>query len=110
LASAQPAGKNPSRQFLGAARRPEYAPHVAAAMRLGLKDHGHVEGKNVTLEFRWADGHTIGCQRWRRELVRLKVDLIVTQGTPAALIAKQATTTIPIVMAIVRQPRGNRES
>ena len=105
MASAQPAGKIHRIGFLGGGSPTGYAPHVAA-MRLGLKDHGYVEGKNVTLEFRWADGQYDRLPALAAELVRLRVDLIVTQGTPAALTAKRATTTIPIVMAIVGNPEG----
>src|SRR5882762_844855 len=65
------------------------------ALRTGLRDLGYVEGKNLTIEFRWAEGKHE--RLLAAELVRLKVDAIVTQGTPGALAAKQATATIPIV-------------
>jgi putative ABC transport system substrate-binding protein len=70
----------------------------------GLQEHGYLMGKNVTIEYRWADGHYDRLTALAAELVRLKVDVIVTQGTPAAFAAKKATPTIPIVMAIVGNP------
>jgi len=69
-----------------------------------LRDLGYVEGKNLTIEFRWAEGKHERLPDLAAELVRLKVDVIVTQGTPGALAAKQATATIPIVMAVVADP------
>jgi putative tryptophan/tyrosine transport system substrate-binding protein len=77
------------------------------ALRLGLQDHGYVEGKNITIEYRWAEGKYDRLPALAAELVRLKVDVIITHGTPAALAAKQVTTTIPIVMAIVGNPVEN---
>ena len=58
-----------------------------------------MEGKNIAIEFRWAEGKNERLNGLADELVRLKVDVIVTHGTPGTLAAKQATTTIPIVMA-----------
>ncbi len=74
------------------------------ALRTGLRDLGYVEGKNLTIEFRWAEGKHERLPDLAAELVRLKVDVIVTQGTPGALAAKQATATIPIVMPVVADP------
>ena len=74
------------------------------ALRTGLRDLGYAEGKNLTIEFRWAEGKHERLPDLAAELVRLKVDVIVTQGTPGALAAKQATATIPIVMAVVADP------
>jgi putative tryptophan/tyrosine transport system substrate-binding protein len=102
-AGAQHAGRVYRIGFLGGASPSGYAPHVAA-LRLGLRDHGYLEGKNVTLAFRWAEGKYDRLPALAAELIRLNVDIIVTQGTPAALVAKQATTTVPIVMAIVGNP------
>jgi putative ABC transport system substrate-binding protein len=65
-----------------------------------LRDLGYVEGKNLVIEFRWADGRYDRLPDLAAELVRLKVDVIVTGGTPGTRAAKQATTTIPIVMAV----------
>ena len=75
-----------------------------AALRSGLRDHGYVEGQNIRIEYRWAHGQYERLPELAADLVRRKVDIIITQGTPAALIAKQTTTTIPIVMATVGDP------
>jgi len=85
--------------FLGAASPLGYAPFVEA-LRLGLRDLGYVEGKNLAIEYRWAEGKYDRLPDLAAELVRQKVDLIVTHGTPGTLAAKQATRTIPIVMAL----------
>jgi len=77
-----------------------------AAFRQGFRELGYVEGQNVVIEYRSADGRAERFPDLARELVRLKVDLIVTRGTPAALAAKHATATIPIVMAASGDPVG----
>ena len=66
--------------------------------RRGLRDLGYVDGPNVTLEWRWADGKADRYPALAIELVELKVDVIVTSSTQATLAAKQATSSIPIVM------------
>jgi len=98
-AAAQPAGQVYRIGFLGAASPSGYAPLVEA-LRLGLRDLGYVEGKNLAIEYRWAEGKYDRLPDLAAELVRQKVDLIVTHGTPGSLAAKQATRTIPIVMAL----------
>jgi putative tryptophan/tyrosine transport system substrate-binding protein len=70
------------------------------ALRMGLSEHGYHEGQNISIEFRWAEGDYDRLHGLAAELVRLKVDVLVTHGTPGTLAAKQATTSIPIVMAI----------
>ena len=85
--------------FLGATSIAAYKSRVDA-VRAGLRDLGYVEGKNLVIEFRWADGMYDRLPNLAAELVRLKVDVIVTGGTPGTRAAKQATTTIPIVMAV----------
>jgi putative ABC transport system substrate-binding protein len=67
--------------------------------RASLRDFGYVEGKNLVIEYRWADDQNDRLSALAAELVRLKVDVIVTYSTQGALAAKRATTTIPIVMA-----------
>jgi putative ABC transport system substrate-binding protein len=89
--------------FLGGADSVGYRAQIQA-LRLGLEDHGYVEGRNIAIEYRWAEGNYDRLPVLAAELVRLKVAVIITQGTPAALVAKQATTSIPIVMAIVGNP------
>jgi putative ABC transport system substrate-binding protein len=84
--------------FLGAASASGFA-GLVEAMRAGLRDLGYVEGKNIVIEFRWAEGNYERLPELAAELVRLKVDVIMTAGTPGVLAAKTATTTIPIVMA-----------
>ena len=74
------------------------------AFRQGLRALGYVDGQNVAIEYRSADGRAERFSDLAGELVRLKVDVIVTRGTPAALAAKQATGTIPIVMASSGDP------
>jgi putative ABC transport system substrate-binding protein len=74
------------------------------ALRKGLRDLGYVEGRNLIIEYRSADGRAERFPDLASELVRLKVDLIVTRGTPAARAAKDATGTIPVVMATMGDP------
>jgi putative ABC transport system substrate-binding protein len=76
------------------------------AFRQGLQELGYVEGKNFIIEYRSADGRPEWFPNLAIELVRLKVDLILTRGTPAALAAKKATGTIPVVMAASGDPVG----
>src|SRR5215216_3517998 len=74
--------------------------------RQGLRDLGYVEGQNIRFELRSAEGHLDRLPELAAELVRLKVDIIVTWFTPTALAAKQATHEIPIVMAETGDPVG----
>ncbi len=76
-------------------------PRLLGAFRDGLRNLGYVEGQNIRIEYRWAEGRYERFPDFMAELVRLKVDLIVVAGTPATLAAKQATNTIPIVMAVI---------
>jgi putative tryptophan/tyrosine transport system substrate-binding protein len=74
---------------------------------VGLRDLGYVEGKNIVIEYRSAEGNYDRLPELAAELVRLKPDVLVTSATPATLAAKQATTTIPIVMVDVGDPVGS---
>jgi putative ABC transport system substrate-binding protein len=73
-------------------------------LRKGLRDLGYIEGRNLVIEYRSADGRAERFPDLASELVRLKVDLIVTRGTPAAKAAKNATETIPVVMVAMGAP------
>jgi putative ABC transport system substrate-binding protein len=72
-----------------------------------LRELGWIEGRNVAIEYRWADGRIEHLAEFAAEFVRLKVDVIVTSGTPPVVAAKQATSAIPIVFAAVGDPVGN---
>ncbi|HEX9461830.1 MAG TPA: ABC transporter substrate-binding protein [Alphaproteobacteria bacterium] len=85
--------------FLGAASEAGYAGRVAA-LRAGLHDLGYVEGKNLVFDAVWAEGRYDRLSGLAGDLVRRGVDVIVTHGTPGASAAKQATSTVPIVMAV----------
>jgi putative ABC transport system substrate-binding protein len=74
-------------------------PKRLEAFRAGLRERGYEEGRNIVIEYRWADNHYERLPELFAQIVALKVDLIVTHGTPGVLAAKRATTTIPIVMA-----------
>jgi putative ABC transport system substrate-binding protein len=76
-------------------------------LRRGLRELGWVEGQNITIEPRFAEGKTDRLPTLAAELVRLKMDVIVTSTTPAALAAKQATTTIPVVFGFAADPVGS---
>src|SRR5262245_3456636 len=75
------------------------SPHLPEAFRQGLRDLGYVEGRDVVIEFRSAEGQLERFPALAAEVVALKVDVIVAANTSAALAAKQATTTIPVVFA-----------
>jgi ABC-type uncharacterized transport system substrate-binding protein len=75
-------------------------------IRQGLRDLGYVEGKNIAIEYRYAEGVTERFPNLAAELVQLKVDVIVAFSTPGAQAAKNATKTIPIVMGNVSDPVG----
>jgi len=75
-----------------------------AAFREGLKQLGWSEGQNLQVEWRWSGGDIAATRRYAAELVQLAPDIILGNGTPAAVALKQATTTIPIVFTIVNDP------
>ena len=78
--------------------------HLTEAFLQGLRDLGYVEGQNISIEYRWADGNFERLPDLVAELVPLKVDVIVATVTQASLAAKNATGTIPIVMVAVGNP------
>jgi putative ABC transport system substrate-binding protein len=103
LAEAQQQKKVPR---IGVLRPGPVAAPNYEAFRQGLRELGYVEGQNVVLEFRDAEGKAERLPDLAAELVRLKVDVIVTSSTPAIQAVKQATVTIPIVMGFSGDPVG----
>ena len=89
--------------FLHGASPEAYAP-MMTAFRQGLKEAGYVEGHNVAIEYRWAEGHYDRLPALAADLVRREVAVIVTGGTPPAFAAKAATSTIPIVINVGIDP------
>ncbi|MEK7362971.1 MAG: ABC transporter substrate-binding protein [candidate division NC10 bacterium] len=85
---------------------PSGAPHLLEAFRKGLRELGWVEGQNIVIDYRFAEGRSDRLPDLAAELVRLKVDIIVALATPAAAAAKNATQTIPIVMIGAYDPVG----
>ena len=102
----QPAAKVPRIGFLGATSPSTNAARIEA-FRQGLRELGYVEGKNIVIEYRWAEGKTERLPDLAAELVRLKVDIIVTAGAAVTRPAKEATSTIPIVMSFDNDPVGS---
>jgi putative ABC transport system substrate-binding protein len=75
-------------------------------LRAGLREQGYIEGQNIALEFRFADGNHDRLREFAEELVRLRADIIVAHFTPAVTAAKKATSDIPIIMAWAGDPIG----
>src|SRR5215471_3691839 len=98
-ADAQQGGKVPRIGYLGDLP----GPHVEA-LRQGLQDLGYREGQPLVIEYRWAEGKAERLPTLAAELVQLPVDLLIAQGGQASQAAKQATSTLPIVMAPVGNP------
>ncbi len=103
----QPGAKIPRIGFLGVSTPEAWAPRVDS-FRAGLRDLGYIEGKNIVIEYRFAQGRYDRLAELAAELVRLEVDVIVTHSGPGALAAKQATATnpIPVVMTNVGDAVG----
>ena len=80
---------------------------TADAFRQGLRELGYVEGTNILVEYRTADGKIERFPELLNELIRLNVDVIVAPNTPAARAAQLATTTIPIVVPVMGDPAGD---
>jgi putative ABC transport system substrate-binding protein len=104
VAEAQPAGKVSRIGFLFYGS-PGPSPELDA-FRQGLRELGYIEGKNITIEYRFASGRVGRLPELAAELVRLRLDVIVTPGTPASMAAKKATSTTPIVFAGVADAVG----
>ena len=105
-ARAQQAGKLPTIGFLGQTTHSGGSEWVAAFVQR-LHELGWNEGRTIAIEYRWAEGREERFAELAAELVRLKVDVIVTSDTPQVLAAKQATSVIPIVFATAGDPVGN---
>jgi putative ABC transport system substrate-binding protein len=103
-ARAQQPGKLPIIGFLGA--NPSIESQRVAAFVQRLRELGWIEGRTVSIEYRWAEGRSERYAENAAELVRLKVDVIVASTTPPSLAAKQATAVIPIVFAAANDPIG----
>jgi len=84
--------------------------HLWEAFRQGLRELGYVEGQNLIIEDRYAEGSLERLRDLAAELVRLPVDVIVAEGAAATLAAQQATRTIPIVMSATSDPGGKGSS
>src|SRR5512138_1302141 len=80
--------------------------NLVGPFREGLRELGYVEGSNIHVEYRWAEGDYQRFPALVAELIAAKVEVIVTAGTPAALAVKRATTSIPLVMVAVGDPIG----
>src|SRR5207244_4436929 len=102
-AGAQQAGKLPTIGFLGSATAATQGEWVAAFVQR-LRELGWIEGHNLAIEYRWAEGRSERFSEIAAEFVRLKVDVIVTYATPPTIAAKQATSVIPIVFAVAGDP------
>jgi putative tryptophan/tyrosine transport system substrate-binding protein len=102
-ARAQQAGKVARIGFLGTSSL-SLERHLVDAFRQRLSELGHVDGRNIAIEYRWAEGQDNRLPALAAELVRLRPDIIVTTGTPGTLAAKRATNTIPIVFASSGNP------
>jgi len=105
-ARAQQQGKLPTIGFLGQSTRSAASEWVAAFVQR-LRELGWIDGRNVAIEYRWGEGREERFAEVAAEFVRLKVDIIVTSGTPAVMASKQATSVIPIVFATAGDPVGN---
>ena len=102
-ARAQRLGKMPTIGFVGAGTPSTHAPWVAAFVQR-LRELGWIEDRTVAMEIRWAEGRGERYAEIAAEFVQLKVDAILTIGTPATLAAKQATSVVPIVFVAVNDP------
>jgi putative tryptophan/tyrosine transport system substrate-binding protein len=100
LAARAQQGRKARIGFLGLVSASSHAPRVAA-LRAGLRDLGWIEGQNIQIDFRWAEGQYDRLSALAEELVRLNVDVLVTHGSSGALAARKATSKTPIVLTAV---------
>ena len=105
-AQAQQAGKIPRIGYLSATS-PSVSPNRIEAFLQGLRELGYVEGKNILIEYRYAEGKFDHLPALAAEVARLNVDVIITTGPTVTRAAKGATTTVPIVMTTDTDPVGN---
>ncbi len=105
-AAAQQTAKVPRIGYLSAGSASTNSGRLEA-FRQGLRALGYLEGKNIVVEYRWAEGSRNRLPELANDLVRLNVDVIVTAGSTSTRPAKEATATIPIVMAQDSDPVGN---
>ena len=82
----------------------DFGGRILAPIRQGLGDAGYVEGQNVAIEYRWAEGHYDRLPELAADLVRRRVNVIMTTSTPASLAAKAATTELPLVFGVGDDP------
>jgi putative tryptophan/tyrosine transport system substrate-binding protein len=106
LAARAQQSKIPTIGFLGTATPSTMNSRVAAFVQR-LRELGWIENRTVAIEYRWAEGRSERFAEIVAEFVRLKVDVIVTSGTPVVIAAKQATAVIPIVFVTVTDPVGS---
>src|SRR5689334_23101960 len=104
-AQAQQSGKIVRIGFLDISTAPASAFRLRAFWQ-EIRKYGWIEGKNITVEYRFAEGNNDRLPELAADLVRLKLDLIIVTAIPAALAAKSATRTVPIVMTSVADPVG----
>src|SRR5947207_4301914 len=104
-ARAQQAGKIPRVGFMGNSTAALEA-NLVGPFRDGLRELGYQEGRNIVIEYRWAEGNYERFPALVAELLAVPVDVIVTAGTPATLAVKKATSTVPLVMIAVGDPVG----
>src|SRR5215218_9369216 len=102
-APAQQPGRLPTIGFLGSTTLAAQSQSTAAFVQ-GLAEFGWIEGRTVTIEYRWAEGRAARAAEIAAEFVRLKVNVILTNGTPMIMAAKRATSDIPIVFAVAGDP------
>ena len=103
-AHAQQAAKVPRVGFMGNSTEALEA-NLIEPFRLGLRQRGYQEGRNIIIEYRWAEGRYERFPALVTELLATKVDVIVTAGTPASLAVKKATSVVPLVMIARRSGR-----